>query len=233
MACRVGRAQCRMRGEGRHRWLCILFALVCAAGAGLAFLPTASPRGSRGLVQRMAGTTGEEEGGILARIGAGIKSMLGLSKSNEKNSVTPKAISKKEPDFGKLFNTLPVPFRILGTLMKPLMGMMGSMMQDSQDDVQRVLVEAESALLRSGRFGARVTCGPILGQSYASMNINGQKSAQVQLQFQVQGETKSSTASCAANIGPSGEIELRDLRADGVSINARVDNRGGIIDVDR
>ncbi|CAE8615332.1 unnamed protein product [Polarella glacialis] len=170
--------------------------------------------------------------GWLERIGDGVKSLLGLQPKEESK---PAVRSPQDSSIASPFSGLQG--GLIKALLKPLVGMFGSMMQDSQDDTQRVLAEAQGALLRSGRFGSRVECGSILGQSYSSMNINGQKSAQVQLQFQFQCEGRTGTASCTAKIQGDGSVELTNLQADGESLdvsNAQGGARqGGVIDVDR
>mmetsp|Transcript_18399 Transcript_18399/g.48859 ORF Transcript_18399/g.48859 Transcript_18399/m.48859 type:complete len:118 (-) Transcript_18399:92-445(-) len=117
-----------------------------------------------------------------------------------------------------------------------MLQLVGGMMQESQGDVEQVLSEARSAMLRSGRFGGSVECGPVFGQSYSSMSINGQKTAQVQLQFQVRlGSGQTSSASCSASIGPDGRVTLGSLQVDGAAVPTAGagGGRGGVIDVDR
>jgi len=61
----------------------------------------------------------------------------------------------------------------------------------------------------------------------------GKKTAQVQLQFQVLGETRSGMAACTASILPGGDVQLQDVRLDGVPIDSSGGAPSGVIDVDR
>ena len=66
------------------------------------------------------------------------------------------------------------------------------------------------------------------------MNINGQQSTQVQLQFEVKGDQRSGTASCSASIGPDG-VSFLNLSVDGQPIDTNGPSAGGsnVIDVER
>lgn len=157
---------------------------------------------------------------FIEKIGNSIKSLFG----GDKKDPAPLA---EAPSF-------PGGLGILGSFLRPAIGMMGSLLKDSQGDIQSVLSEAEKILTRSGRLGSRVECGPIFSQSYSSMNINGQQSTQVQLQFQVKGDQRSGTASCSASIGPDG-VSFRNLSVDGQPIDTSGPSAGGsnVIDVER
>jgi len=131
--------------------------------------------------------------------------------------------------------SLPGALGLAGSLLKPLFGMVGGMLQAAQGDVGAVTEAARVAILRSGRLGSRVECGQIFSQSYASMNINGQQTTQVRLQFQVQGERGTGMASCDASLGPDSRVSFRDLRLDGSPIDVSTGDSGAssVIDVDR
>ena len=162
----------------------------------------------------------EKIGNSIEKIGNSIKSLFGGD--------------KKDPAPLAATSSLPGALGILGSFLRPAIGMMGSLLKDSQDDIQSVLSEAEKILIRSGRLGSRVECGPIFSQSYSSMNINGQQSTQVQLQFQVKGDQRSGTASCSASIGPDG-VSFRNLSVDGQPIDTNGPSAGSsnVIDVER
>lgn len=157
---------------------------------------------------------------FIEKIGNSIKSLFGGD--------------KKDPAPLAEASSFPGALGILGSFLRPAFGMMGSLLKDSQDDIQSVLSEAEKILTRSGRLGSRVECGPIFSQSYSSMNINGQQSTQVQLQFEVKGDQRSGTASCSASIGPDG-VSFRNLSVDGQPIDTNGPSAGGsnVIDVER
>ena len=169
---------------------------------------------------------GEDEpkgSNFIEKIGNSIKSLFG----GDKKEPAPLAEASSSSSF-------PGGLGILGSFLRPAIGMMGSLLKDSQDDIQSVLSEAEKILTRSGRLGSRVECGPVFSQSYSSMNINGQQSTQVQLQFQVKGDQRSGTASCSASIGPDG-VSFRSLSVDGQAIDTSGPSAGGsnVIDVER
>mmetsp|Transcript_36348 Transcript_36348/g.93710 ORF Transcript_36348/g.93710 Transcript_36348/m.93710 type:complete len:271 (-) Transcript_36348:54-866(-) len=170
---------------------------------------------------------GQDSKGPIENVVGGIKRFFGLEKKDEK----PKPPAPISP-FEEFSKTLPLPLKFVGALLRPLASLVGGLLKDSQSDIQAVLDQAQSALRRSGRCGPNPQVGPILGQSYASMNINGQKSAQVQLQFQVQGD-KIYSASCSAVIQDNG-VELRDLQVDGSGVDiSGASSVGGVIDVER
>ena len=155
---------------------------------------------------------------FIEKIGNGIKSLFG----GEKKDPAPLADA----------SSFPGALGLLGSFLRPAIGMMGSLLKDSQDDIQTVLSEAETLLTRSGRLGSRVECGPIFSQSYSSMNINGQQSTQVQLQFQVKGDQRAGTASCSASIGPDG-VTFNNLSLDGQAVDTSGPSAGNVIDVER
>jgi len=125
----------------------------------------------------------------------------------------------------------------LGFLMKPMLklmtGMIGKAVAGASDDVAAVKEATRDVLLRSGQLGSRVTVGSTVQQMYSSTSFNGQKTAQVQLQFQVLGETRSGMAACTASILPGGDVQLQDVRLDGVPIDSSGGAPSGVIDVDR
>lgn len=169
--------------------------------------------------------------GLLERLGRGLKSALGLA--------SPKQPTEGRPDLGPLARAseaLPAPLRLLGSLLQPLLqplvGLVGGLLRESQDDTQLVLQAAQAAL-RQSRYGPVVELGPIFAQSYVSSNINGQKSAQVRLQFEVQGPSLTGTASCAATIDARGQVQLQDLQVNGEQVTKEFSPQGGVIDVDR
>ena len=170
------------------------------------------------LKKKLGETQNGQGGGIIEKIGNGIKSLFG----GEKKDSAPLS----QPSFPTL--------GLLGSFLQPAIRMMGSLLKDSQDDIQTVLAEAESILTRSGRLGSGVTCGPIFSQSYSSMNINGQQSTRVQLQFQAKGDQRSGTASCSASIGPDG-VNFQNLSLDGQPIDTSGPSAsaGNVIDVER
>ena len=172
------------------------------------------------LKKKLGETQNGQGGGIIEKIGNGIKSLFGGEKKDSAPLSQP--------------SSFPGTLGLLGSFLQPAIRMMGSLLKDSQDDIQTVLAEAESILTRSGRLGSRVTCGPIFSQSYSSMNINGQQSTRVQLQFQAKGDQRTGTASCSASIGPDG-VNFQNLSLDGQPIDTSGPSAsaGNVIDVER
>ncbi|CAK9047728.1 unnamed protein product [Durusdinium trenchii] len=167
-------------------------------------------------LKKKLGRESEGGGNFIEKIGNGIKSLFGGNKE-------PSALADG-PSFGGL--------GLLGSLLQPAIGMMGSLLKGSQDDIDRVLSEAQTLITRSGRVGSSVECGPIYRQSYSSMNINGRQTTQVQLQFQVQGD-RTGMASCSASIGPDG-VDFQDLSLDGQPVaTSGPSTSGNVIDVER
>eukprot|EP00929_Paragymnodinium_shiwhaense_P032833 TRINITY_DN18142_c0_g1_i4.p1 TRINITY_DN18142_c0_g1~~TRINITY_DN18142_c0_g1_i4.p1 ORF type:complete len:331 (+),score=56.70 TRINITY_DN18142_c0_g1_i4:91-993(+) len=210
---RVGRGGDRLRGTGRR-----LF-----GGSGSSEEERLRKENEE-LRRRLGEGSTKSEGGLLDKIGQGFKSMFGLSKTEQKQDLSTGAGSAGAIAPAALFG-------LLGAVIKPMFQMMGSLLQASQNDVGMVQEAARQALQRSGRLGSKVECGPIMGQSYSSMNINGQQNARVQLQFQVQGEKGTGTASCSANIA-NGSVEIQDLRLDGAWVDPTAPAVSGVIDVD-
>jgi hypothetical protein len=186
------------------------------------------------LKQKLEGSSDEN---MFTKMVKGVKSLLGLGRSEIQKSTEQKvqqtqdsaAKSSLSWPFGGASTSLGA-LGLFGALLKPVLGIMGNLLQSSQNDIDAVLTEAQSALLRSGQLGSRVECGPIYSQSYSSMNINGQQSAQVQLQFQAKGDKRSGMATCSASISPEG-VQIRDLKLDGSYIDASAGPRSGVIDV--
>lgn len=168
------------------------------------------------LKQKLGEAEGSAEGGgIIEKIGNGIKSLFGGKKES-----APLA-ERSFPSMG-----------IVGALLQPAIGMLGSLFKDSQEDIGKVLSEVEVILARSGRLGSRVECGPIYSQSYSSMNINGRQSTQVQLQFQAKGDQGSGMVTCSASIQSNG-VDIQSLSLDGQPVDQSSGSSGNVIDVER
>ena len=165
------------------------------------------------LKQKLEAEGGAEGGGLIEKIGNGIKSLFGGKKSAP--------LAERSSSMG-----------ILGALLQPAIGMLGNLFKDSQEDIGKVLSEVEVILARSGRLGSSVECGPIYSQSYSSMNINGRQSTQVQLQFQAKGDQRSGMATCSAAIQSNG-VDIRSLTLDGQPVDQSSGSSGDVIDVER
>jgi len=162
------------------------------------------------------GSGGGSSEGLIQKIANGVKSLFGQGDSDRRDSNRKDvAESALTPSLG----TLPGALGLVGGLLMPLMKMAGGLFKEAQGGVESVLDASRAAILRSGRLGSRVECGQIYSQSYASMNINGRQTTQVQLQFQVKGERGTGMASCDASIGPDGAVNFRDLRLDGSPVD--------------
>eukprot|EP00933_Yihiella_yeosuensis_P029520 TRINITY_DN23151_c0_g5_i1.p1 TRINITY_DN23151_c0_g5~~TRINITY_DN23151_c0_g5_i1.p1 ORF type:complete len:285 (-),score=64.17 TRINITY_DN23151_c0_g5_i1:71-925(-) len=175
----------------------------------------------------------------LQKLANGVKSFFGLGdekktgETSAAKTAEPLASSSTSSDLASPFSSalgLPAAFGLVGSLIRPMFSLFSGLLKSSQDDVQAVLSEAQAALLRSGRLGSRVECGPIYSQSYSSMNINGQQSAQVQLQFQAKGDGGSGMATCSARISGGG-VQISDLKLDGQPVDTSSTGGGNVIDV--
>lgn len=165
------------------------------------------------------------KGGILDKVGEAAQGLRGLFGGSKDRSL----------DVAR-GSSLPSALGLVGSLIKPMIGLVGNMLQAAQSDVAVVQDAAEAAVLRSGRLGSRVERGPTMSQSYSSMNINGQQTTQLQLQYQVQGDRGVGTVYCDASVKPGGDVEFRDLRLDGNALDWRGGGGGGqsgVIDVER
>ncbi|CAE7809325.1 unnamed protein product [Symbiodinium sp. CCMP2456] len=163
------------------------------------------------------GSSSSSGGGVIEKIGNAVKSLFGGGEPKEPGPIVG---SSALPGMGGL----------LGALIKPAFGMLGNLLKGSQEDMQKVMSEAQTLLTRSGRLGSRVECGPVYSQSYSSMNINGQQSTQVALQFQAQGDAGAGTVSCSATIVDGG-VNFQDLRLDGAALDTSPGRDDNVIDV--
>lgn len=173
-------------------------------------------------------SSSSKSGGILDSVGQAARGLTRLFGGSKDESID---VASRSAGLSQLPGT----FGLVTSLIKPIFGLVGGMMQAAQSDVDVVMAAAESAVLRSGRLGSRVERGPIMSQSYSSMNFNGQQTTNLQLQFGVQGDRGSGTVSCDASIS-GGEVEFRDLRLDGSSLDWRGGGgagQSGVIDVER
>jgi len=170
----------------------------------------------------------------LEKLTSGFKALFGGKDSKDQQSAVQPPREQQLP--ASPLESLPAPFQLALALFKPIFGMLGGLLQESQGDVEAVLEKARAAVRRSGRFGSSAECGPVFGQTYSSMNINGRKSAQVGLQFQVTGDGRSGMATCSAIVDENG-VALQNMRVDGYDVNVAGGGagggEGGVIDVQR
>eukprot|EP00418_Pyrodinium_bahamense_P097152 CAMPEP_0179030856 /NCGR_PEP_ID=MMETSP0796-20121207/10776_1 /TAXON_ID=73915 /ORGANISM="Pyrodinium bahamense, Strain pbaha01" /LENGTH=306 /DNA_ID=CAMNT_0020727041 /DNA_START=65 /DNA_END=986 /DNA_ORIENTATION=- len=169
------------------------------------------------------------DGGLLQKIGNGLKSLFG---GGPERDGPERQGSRLTASRGGMPGALGLAGGVMGGLVLPMLQAAGGLFKQAQGDVAAVQEEARLAILRSGRLGSRVECGPVLSQSYSSVNINGQQTTQVRLQFQVRGNRSAGMAGCAAAVMPDGSIDIRDLQLDGSSIDARRGPTGGVEVID-
>ena len=83
----------------------------------------------------------------------------------------------------ELLKDAPLPVKLAANLAKPLVGALGEMIAEGQEDSDALLESAASALARDSRVTALLGPDPQIGGvfSSASSNMNGQKN--IQLQF--------------------------------------------------
>jgi len=99
---------------------------------------------------------------------------------------------------------------------------------DVSSNVDAVRATAAEAVMRSGRLGPSPRTGPVVSQSYSSININGMQTSSVSLQFQMTGESRQGIVSCQATIA-GGEVNVNDIRLDGSRVE--ISAASGFIDV--
>jgi len=99
---------------------------------------------------------------------------------------------------------------------------------DVASNIDAVRSAAAEVVEQSGHLGPTPRVGPVMSQSYSSININGHQTSSVNLQFQMTGESRSGIVSCQATIA-SGEVSVRDIRLDGRPVE--ISKASGFIDV--
>lgn len=125
-----------------------------------------------------------------------------------------------------LFKDAPLPIRLVGKLITPLLGSLVEQVQEQSRSTNQVLDEAREILrssrrarelLGGGDDDTMIDVGPPFSQSSSSSSINGQTSSVVQASFQVSSRT--SNGGTATVVARNGVIETLQLNVGGRSVN--------------
>jgi hypothetical protein len=122
--------------------------------------------------------------------------------------------------------SLPSQVKLMAGMMKPLIGGLAAAIQESQEDADQLLVEAQSALRADGRItsmlGQDVVVGAVFSTASSSSSMNGVTTKQLSLQCQ-----------CSGSSGASGVVAIRG-ESDGSAVRVvslQVQAGGQVIDV--
>ena len=123
----------------------------------------------------------------------------------------------------------PLPVKLMGGLMKPVIGAVSDMLADSQQDADELLAIAERALRSDPAvqdlIGTNAEIGDVFSSS--SSNMNGAKS--MQLQCQCTGSAGSGVVAVQGQSGADGgfKLTLLQLQANGRTISVESLASGG------
>ena len=161
-------------------------------------------------------------GGNLIKKGVGkIKSLLPFGQKTEEE----RRQEEIKGSISKMTKDLPLPFRMMGSLVAPLLSSAASQMAEQSRQAEEMLEEARWRLERdralTDTLGAPLRVGPPFAQSSSTTVINGQSSASLRAQFQVTGTRQSGIATLESN---NGEICSLSVNVNGRNI--AVDSRG-------
>lgn len=153
----------------------------------------------------------------------------------------------------KMLQDFPLPVRMLGSMVAPLISGLAAEMSEQQKQVDQVLEDARFYLVRDPvacrALGEPITVQPPFSQSSSSININGQTTSQIQAAFNVMGSQATGVARMEANQGQISSLLLdvngRRIRVDlsssgpkfskgdfSSSLGKNPKNKGEIIDVE-
>jgi hypothetical protein len=162
----------------------------------------------------------------------------------------------KEPKGGALsqgFDTLlkdaPLPVKLAAGLMKPLVGALESAIEQSQEDADALLAEAQGALRADQRvtalLGTDVTIGSVFSTASSSSSINGKVQKSVNLQCQCAGSMGTGVVAISGRSDDKGNVSVDQLQVQaggqvfavqtlrgGPGGGAGASGSNGIIDVD-
>jgi len=109
----------------------------------------------------------------------------------------------------------PIPFRLAGSLLKPLVSALDDAMADAQEDQAALLRQARSAMRMdpglTAALGSDIEVGGVFSQSSSSVSMDGRGQRQLQLQFQVQAQDRGSTTALAQGASDSDGMRLTRL----------------------
>lgn len=120
-----------------------------------------------------------------------------------------------------LLKDAPLPLRLMGKLVSPLLGNLAEQIQEQSRGANDVLNEARTILQNSPRArellgNDEVDVGPPFAQSSSSSSINGQTSSVVRASFQVRSGNNAGTATVMAK---NGVIETLQLSVGGRTVD--------------
>lgn len=130
-------------------------------------------------------------------------------RKKESNIVKQKAKAEISDGIDALFKDAPLGARLLSKMIKPIVGsVVGNIaqaMEDQSREMEDLLNNARTLILRDTNarreLGQPLEVGMPFSQSSSSMNINGQKSSQVQSSFEIRGSLASGIATMEATNG--------------------------------
>jgi len=115
-----------------------------------------------------------------------------------------------------LLKDAPLPVKIMGSLIKPLVGQLGSMIAEGQADGDELLAEAQSALRGDPRvasiMGEGIEVGAVFSTASSSSNVNGIVNKDIRLQAQCTGARGSGVVAIRGVSDGAGGVQVISLQ---------------------
>jgi hypothetical protein len=202
-----------------------LSSFALARHTGHAMLPLTTRRQARTFLsssQRGGGNDGG--GGFLEKVGSAVKSILPASwfqSEQEKRAALERRRVKDEISGGltDLLKDAPLPIRMVGSLVKPLissaMSSLAETMAEQQESVSSLMSTAQLCLDSDERVAQLLGSGGGLqvsnpfSQSSSTSSINGQTTSRVDLAFEVYGAVQSGVVRLSASNGKITQLTLQ------------------------
>ena len=228
-----------------RRKICFVTAFAALSTSADAFLtpyrPFLTPRhptiptiaAARSMQQSRLYSSKKNDEGILKKVAKSILPKKWFQSEEEQKAELARQQVKDNVSGGikELLKDAPLPVRMMGSLVSPLLSRVASDLQEGMAEQQRtvenVLDDARAYLLGDEvalqALGEPIQLGAPFSQSSSTSIINGQKSVNIALQFPVEGSRGSGVAQARAN---ENGISQLVLQVNGRQINVSLSRRG-------
>jgi hypothetical protein len=180
-----------------------------------------------------SGKNNNKEEGILKKVAKTFLPKSWFQTDQEKKAELARQQVKDNVKGGiqEMFKDAPLPVRIMGSMISPLLSRVASDLSESMAEQQRsvesVIDDARAFIIGDDvalqALGEPIQVGTPFSQSSSTTSINGQKTTNIAIAFPVQGSRSSGVAQAQAN--QNGIVQLV-LQVDGRQVHVSLNKRG-------